>query len=464
VPSLTQSTTGSCPVGTGSPGTTAPYFWDIGVYNDTSPTNHASGLTLNPQYSMLTSTTGYAGTNVAPASAGVVTQFCNGSRVPPEIATQLCAGPAGFANAPGCIQPGTVGLGITVPSGVPDSTPPPLAQFTLTPAATVDEGSNWINMFYGPLSLVNPTIVSGGTGYGAPIGNYALAANSAAIDKIPSNVAHPATDFFGNARPDHNSDAHFDIGAVEYLAPATPAGASVTGGPLAFGNVVVGTTSAPKTLTLNNTGGSPLTGVGLVFSSPRYSRPAGAAGGTCTGTLAAGTPCTINVVFSPTVTGLVSATLTITANVPVTGSPVNLSGTGVAPVISATLTPVAPNFGAVTRNCPGTTAAQILACLLDPAQVFTLSNTGNVPLTGIAQGVLGGANLSEFSISRLLSTCGPAGGGQLMGLTTLAPGASCTVTLQFKPLTAQPTGVKNATVSVTDAAGTQTSTLTGTAN
>ena len=37
-------------------------------------------------------------------------------------------------------------------------------------------------------------------------------------------------------------------------------------------------------------------------------------------------------------------------------------------------------------------------------------------------------------------------------------------TLSFEPLTAQTTGVKNATVSVTDLAGTQTSTLTGTAN
>jgi hypothetical protein len=48
--------------------------------------------------------------------------------------------------------------------------------------------------------------------------------------------------------------------------------------------------------------------------------------------------------------------------------------------------------------------------------------------------------------------------------TTLAPGASCVVTVQFQPKTAQTTGVKTATISVTDAAGTQTSTLTGTAN
>jgi hypothetical protein len=96
--------------------------------------------------------------------------------------------------------------------------------------------------------------------------------------------------------------------------------------------------------------------------------------------------------------------------------------------------------------------------------VFTLTNTGNVPLTGITQGSLGGANATEFFINQVTSTCGPAGGNQMLSQTTLAAGASCTVTVQFRPLTTQPLGAQAATVSVTDAAGTQTSTLSGTAN
>src|SRR5262249_3933518 len=148
-----------------------------------------------------------------------------------------------------------------------------------------------------------------------------------------------------------------------------------------------------------------------------------------------------------------NGTLTITANVAVTGSPVTLSGTGVAAMVSASLTPAtwAPT---ATRGVG----------VLGPAPVFTLTKTGNVKLTGRAQGQLGGTKAAHFAIVRALSTCGPAGGGQLMGQTSLTPGASCVVTVQFRPLTAEPTGTKNATVSVTDAAGTQTSTLTGTAN
>jgi hypothetical protein len=142
---------------------------------------------------------------------------------------------------------------------------------------------------------------------------------------------------------------------------------------------------------------------------------------------------------------------------------VALAGTGVAAVVGATLTPTSWTL-TQTRNCPGT-GLGVLACAGDPTQAFTLTNTGNVPLTGIAQGVLGGtaANDANYAVVRLLSTCGPATGGQLLGLVTLAPGATCNIEVQFKPLTAQAAGAKPATISVTDSAGTQTSALNGTA-
>ncbi len=416
VPTLNQPATGGTSANGGgtiiSGGTGAcvsgANYWDIGVRGDTGPENHASGVTLAPTYSVLTdvsSASGYSGATLHNTGANptVLSQYCNGSRVPPENG----------------------GLGYQVPPGISDaSVPNPI--FNLTPAATVDEGNNWINISWGPLSLSNPSVVLATGTAAPPLGNYGPAAGSPVINYIPSSAttnfaAAPSLDFYGTARKTNNA---VDAGAVEFAGGGGggTAALSVTGGPLAFGNQPTGTTSASRTLTLHNTGtagGTGITVVAATTSTPttpnQFARPAGAAGGTCGATLAAAATCTINIVFSPTSTGAKTGTVTITANVAVAGSPVGLSGTGVAPVVTAALTPLTWTTAA-TRGCGALTCSN---------QVFTLTNTGNVTLTGIAQGALGGTNATEFTVRRLLSTCGPAGGGQLLGQTTLAPGATC---------------------------------------
>jgi hypothetical protein len=160
-PATGPGVTGLCPGGA--------HYWDIGFQGDTSPASNSNG---NPR---LTPTTSVVGSGYAASgSASFTHQYCNGSRVPPEIAPLLCAGPTGnAANAPGCIQPGTAGVQMTAPAGAPDNNPFYPA-FTLSPAATVDEGNNWINMFYGPLSTTSPVPARGQTGYNVPLGDYHL--------------------------------------------------------------------------------------------------------------------------------------------------------------------------------------------------------------------------------------------------------------------------------------------------
>jgi len=249
-PNLSQTTTGACPT-IGVNGSGGPLYWDIGIYGDSSVLGgNPGGYALSPTYSILTSLNGpgggYGGAaahNQAPVSAGFVSQYCNGSRVPPEIAPTLCAPPVNGSNpTPGCTYPGAVG--ITTPPNVPDINPF-YASFTLTPAATVDEGNNAISMYYGPLTTVNATILKGAAGYGPPLGNYSPATGSPAIDAIPTSVPHPAFDFFGNPRPD-GATTKFDIGAVEVPGPTgriLPAAVLPPG--LVIGKPIIGAPAVP---------------------------------------------------------------------------------------------------------------------------------------------------------------------------------------------------------------------------
>lgn len=413
-PSLSQTYTGQCAAGAN--------YWDIGVRGDTGPGNHASTFKLSPTNSILTdaSTDYTTGSNLA-SNPLVVRQYCNGARTNPEDTGNP--------------------LGYQVPPGISDAqVPNPI--FSLTPAATVDEGNNWVNIQWGPLSLTNGAITgpNGNYGSGPVLGDYDLTPTSPAIGPALASAA-PSTDYYGNLR----SKGAPTIGAVEFIPPAGVSPTSV-----AFGNVLVNSTSTSQTLTLSNNTNASITysvAVTVPFSV--------ATGGTCSnpsGTLAANSTCTIKVAFKPTTTGAASGTATITGSIAVLGSPVALTGTGAVP--TATFTPTTYHFATTTR---GTT-------LLGPVEAFTLTNTGTVPLTTIGQGVLGGTSPLDFAVVNLLSTCGPATGGQVVATTTLAPGATCTVTVQFRPRTSDPANsVRSATVSVTDAIGSQSSSLSGTA-
>jgi hypothetical protein len=187
-------------------------FWEIGARGDTGPSNHGSGVTLAPRYSVLTDATDYSGLNNSGSNPTVFSQYCNGSRVPPEFMSS----------------------GWQVPPGITDATVPnPI--FNLSPAATVDEGNNWINISWGPLALANPVS-------GTNLGNYALAPGSPAIDYIPPSAitytAAPSTDFFGHPRKTTTNPC-VDVGAVDVAGTGTCGGSGGGGTPPPFPTLTV---------------------------------------------------------------------------------------------------------------------------------------------------------------------------------------------------------------------------------
>jgi hypothetical protein len=427
-----QTATGACPTAASQ-----VTYWDLGVRGDTAI---ASGtFRLHPTNSLVPTGDGYNGGNTPYANntgntAGVVSSYCNGSRVPPECTTgDGCAGPSGFG----------------VPPGIADAVAPN-PHFSLTPFATVDEGNNWINVSWGPLTLSNPSLTGGANanyGGGAPLGNYALAASSPAIGKVM--VSTFATlpplvqmviqhDFFGNPRPETSTDATSDIGAVEFQGTSQTATMSLSPATLAFGNVLVGT--RPVLISTLTNSGAAATTVTYSTLPTGFTRATG--GANCGANLGAGASCTLSITFAPTQSIAYSATLTLTFG---TGTPspltLPLSGTGFPLFTPASLT-----FG---YQAPGTTSAP---------QTVTLQNLGatDLSITAIA---LAGTNANQF-VAPNYSSC------TTTMPTTAAPftfpaGASCTITEQYAPTVASPA---SALLSFTVTGGTNpySVTLTGT--
>jgi hypothetical protein len=350
----TQTAFGGC--GTAS-------YWDIGVRGDQTVSGHESGFTLNPTYSVLDDA-GYASSNLT-VNPAIVSQYCNGGRVPPTCtAADGCGGPSGYGVPPGIVDA---------------SAPNPV--FTLTPTATVDEGNNWINVSWGPLALSDDSVTGGAYnnyGGGNPFGNYALNAGSPAIDYIPTSEPNyalvPTTDFFGNTRPDPSNETRFDVGAVEFQGGDTTPILVVTPSPVAFGTVVIGTAPSPtQVLTLRNDGGVAATGITIGSLTAPYSRATSCATGGTNFTLSPGATCTITVTYAPTSAVTSNASLTITttmAGVNVNGAPVQISGTGVP---RAALTLISPTSGARgVSNIPVTLTGTSLAT----ATSITVSASG----------------------------------------------------------------------------------------
>ncbi|WP_263369192.1 choice-of-anchor D domain-containing protein [Edaphobacter dinghuensis] len=190
--------------------------------------------------------------------------------------------------------------------------------------------------------------------------------------------------------------------------------------PYSFGDIQLGSISAPSTATITAPGGHPVT-ISVQGAPFRIST-----------TSCDATPCQVGVTFAPTATGSATGTVTVQDIVSGYSNSIYMTGTGGVPVVS--LSPSVLDF---TSRSTGTTSI---------AQVVTLTNSGNAPLNISAISIIG-TNAADFVQT---NTCSGS----------IAVGAGCTISISFAP---SDVGNLTGTVQILSDGSPATIELTGTA-
>lgn len=179
---------------------------------------------------------------------------------------------------------------------------------------------------------------------------------------------------------------------------------------LSFGSQALDEPGPSRSLSMRNTGNGNLT-VSALRLEGAFRRVGGSCAAALPLVLAAGEACTLELAFTPTTIGEQNGALVLASDAPDSPHRIALSGTGLASTLSTS--PSSLSFGQQQLGSSST------------ARTITLSSSGNLSLT-----------LNQLSLSgpfeRVGGTCA------LTLPLTLAPGASCSVSVRFKPTWAGP--------------------------
>ncbi len=259
-------------------------------------------------------------------------------------------------------------------------------------------------------SISIPVVTLGGPG----AAQFLIQTDSCSAATIPvGGTCQVSVAFRPGATGDQS--AQLEIGPLPNPAVVTLNGVGVTPSgmvsplQLDFGNIAVGTTSAVQTVTFTNTGTGSITVPPINLAGPNPGDFLIQTDGCSNATLSAGQSCQISVVARPQLQGPRNAQLSVG---PALNNPdvvtLKVNGLVAAPAFAANTV----DFGNQVINTTSLT------------RTITVTNNGPVDLIIFgAQIITGGnANPNEFKI--ITSTCQDA---------TLAPGATCQVTVNFTP-------------------------------
>jgi hypothetical protein len=272
--------------------------------------------------------------------------------------------------------------------------------FGLTAVGTTSSPQTLIVSAYGPVS----------------ISNISTSANFSEADNCPATMSNgtictmyvyfaPTASGNLNGNITINSNGYFSQTNSVSLTGLGSA-ISLSGAPLSFGNQLVKTTSAAKTVTVKNTGTTAITmGAVTLTDTTDYTL----ATNTCPAsgaTLAAGASCSIGVTFGPKSTGAKRGSVVINDNDPSSPQLIGLTGTGISNV---SLNPASVSFA---TTAVGVTSANTK---------ITLTNNTGVSIT------LG---------NPAITITGPFGNASSTTCTNslvIAANGTCVINVNFKP-------------------------------
>jgi hypothetical protein len=192
---------------------------------------------------------------------------------------------------------------------------------------------------------------------------------------------------------------------------------------LAFGSIYAGSSGKLLSATLSN-GTSTSVAVSSLAIAGANAADFAISSKTCGSSLSAHASCTATILFKTAAAGTRTATLSFIDSANNSPQTVALSGIGIAPAGNLTVSPSSLNWALVSVGIGGAPKSA------------TLMNSGSAAIA-ISSIVMTSTDPEDFSISK--NTCG----------TVLAAGASCTITLVFKPTAI---GTRVALLTITDGA------------
>jgi hypothetical protein len=178
---------------------------------------------------------------------------------------------------------------------------------------------------------------------------------------------------------------------------------------LSFSSQLVNTTSAKKAVTLKNTSTSTVT-VNSVTATGNFA----VASNTCGSSINAGASCTVDVTFTPSISGSLTGSLAISDSAPDSAQTVALSGTGNLPL---TISPTTLSFG--TETVGHTTTAKTVTLTNNESSTLSFSFSASGNYSTSSSGTTCGASLASKAKCNIAVTFTPTANGSINGAVTI---------------------------------------------